>query len=342
VAAFLSDLLLWLTDIWGRMFVGLFGDRARQRRRQLISLGDGGVRLSSLNAPQLSEIVAMPDLPAQLKRLGKNRKSRLGECALRLEDGRALVRRLAPIALPASRLRAAALLDLETTTPFRRSDAHALTLSGRGGVGSHYAIVKRAILDPLIEACGAAGLKIGRIDIVCGAEVHCVSAGDLRLLSEGAGRPAKGWARALMLVIAISGIGTLAHIEVQYDAAIRQVESSAGQLAEEAKAVRNAMDQRAARIAEIQALRTSVEERKLVSAIWEELARVLPDSSFLTDLAVKDSSVSLAGYSAAASSVIVALEGSAMFDQASFTGPVVKVPGIAGDRFAIDLNMGDK
>jgi general secretion pathway protein L len=68
----------------------------------------------------------------------------------------------------------------------------------------------------------------------------------------------------------------------------------------------------------------------------------LPDSSFLTDLTVKDSDVSIAGYSAAASSIIVALEGSDMFDQASFTGPVVKAPGNTGDRFSIDLKMGGK
>jgi general secretion pathway protein L len=342
VAAFLSDLFYWLTDIWGQMFVGRFGRRTLRTPEQLISLGGDGVRLSSPTAPQLSGIVEMSDLPSQLRRLSQKRRGRTGEFVLRLEDGRALVRRLSPIALPASRQRSAALLDLETATPFGRGDAHALTLRGRGAAGSSYAIVKRVILDPLIEACVAAGLKIDRIDIVSGAGVHCVSAGDLRLLSEGAGTPGQGWARALMLVIALSVAGTLAHVAVQYDTAIQHVEGSIGQLAEAAKAVRGAMDQRAARIAEIQALRTSVEERKLISGIWEELARVLPDSSFLTDLTVKDSDVSIAGYSAAASSIIVALEGSVLFDQASFTGPVVKAPGNIGDRFAIDLKMGGK
>jgi general secretion pathway protein L len=340
MAAFLSDLFLWLTDIWGQMFVGLFVRRVQRQR--LISLGGDGVRLSAQNGSQPSEIVAMTGLAAQLKQLGPHLRDHSGACALRLEDGRALVRRLSPLALPASRLRAAALLDLETATPFRRSDAHALMLRGRGGEGSSYAIVKRAILDPLIAACAGAGLRIGQIDIVSGAEVHPVSAGDLRQLSNSAGQPEKSWARALMLIIALSSVGTLAHRSAQYDTAIRQVESSNGLLAEEAKAVRSAIDQRAASIAEIQALRINVEERKLVSAIWEELARVLPDSSFLTDLAVKDSNVTISGYSAAASSIIVSLEGSAMFDQASFTGPVVKAPGATGDRFAIDLKMGGK
>jgi general secretion pathway protein L len=340
VADFLSDLILWLTDIWGQMFARLFVRRLQ--RRQIISFGGDGARILAQNGMPLSETVSVSGLTAQLKQLVPYRRGHPRECVLRLEDGCALLRRLSPIALPASRLRAAALLDLETATPFRRGDAHAPMLRGPGGAGSSYAIVKRAILDPLTEACAAAGLRIGEIDIVSRAEVHRVSAGDLRLLAEGAGRLGKSWARALMLVIVLSGIGTLAHMLALYDAAIRQVESSNALLAEEAKSVRSAMDQRAARIAEIQALRTSVEERKLVSAIWEELARVLPDSSFLTDLAVKDSNVSISGYSAAASSIIVALEGSAMFDQASFTGPVVKAPGTTGDRFAIDLKMGGK
>ena len=341
MVAFLEDLFLWLADIWGQTFANIFGRHAMRTR--LICLGSDGARLLAQNAPQQSGIVGAPDLPAQLQRLGQHRKSRPGECVLRLEEGRALVRRLSPIALPASRLRAAALLDFETATPFSRRNAHALTLSAQGGRGgSSYAIVKRAILDPVMEACAAAGLKIGRIDVVSGEQVHQVSVGDLRLLSDGAGSPGKGWLRALMLIVAVAGAGTLAHVAAQYEMAIRQVEGNAGHLAKEAKAVREAMDQRAARIAEIQALRTSVEERKLVSAIWEELARVLPDSTFLTDVAVKDGIVSISGYSAAASSIIVALEGSGMFDQASFTAPVVKVPGATGDRFAIDLKMGGK
>jgi general secretion pathway protein L len=340
MAAFLSDLFLWLTDILGQLSAGIFVRRVQ--RRPVISLGSDGARLLAQNGRHRSETVALTGLTALTQQPGPHRRGHPRECALRLEDGRALVRCLSPLALPASRLRAAALLDLETATPFRRSDAHALILRGRGGAGSSYAIVKRAILDPLIEACAAAGLRIGQIDIVSGAEVHRVTAGDLRHLREHSGRSGKSWARALMLVIALSGIGTLAHMSAQYDAAIRQVESSSALLAEEAKAVRGAMDQRVARIAEIQALRTSVEDRKLVSAIWEELARVLPDSSFLTDFAVKDSNVSIAGYSAAASSIIVALEGSAMFDQASFTGPVVKAPGMTGDRFVIDLKMSGK
>lgn len=328
---------VWLTDIWGQILSGLFGRKAWRARRPLISLGEDGVKLSWGDA---AETLAPANLAAWLKGTDTGRKGRAGECALRLENGRALVRRLSPIALPASRLRAAALLDLESATPFRAGEARALTLRGADGAGSNYAIVKRAILDPVLEACSAAGLKIGRIDIVSGAQVHRVSADSLRRLAGGAGRPGRGLASALLAVVA--GAGTLAHVAVKYDAAIQEVESSAGQLAEEAKAVRGAMDQRAARIAEIAGLRKSIEERKLAGVIWEELARVLPDSSFLTDLAVRDSTVSISGYSAAASSLIVALEGSDMFDQASFTAPVVKVPGNTGDRFAIDLEMGAK
>jgi general secretion pathway protein L len=345
MATFLGDLFLWFVDVWSQMRAGLVGRRAPKARRQQISLGASGIRLEPLDALQQGEIIEMPDLCAELQRIGRQHKSRPQECALRLEEGRALVRRLSPIALPASRLRAAALLDLETATPFRTDDVHALVMRARGSTGlagSNYAIVKRAILDPLIEACTKANRTIGQIDIVSAAQVYSVSDSDLRRLAEGAGRPGKGWRRALMLVTILSGMGTLAHFSVQYDGAIRQAENHAEELAVEAKAVRTAMEQQAARIAEIQALRTSIEERKLVSAIWEELARVLPDSSFLTDLAVKEETVSISGYSAAASSIIVALEGSDLFDQASFTAPVVKVPGNEGDRFAIDLKMGGK
>ena len=337
MAAFFSDLYVWVTDIWGQIIAGIFGRKARRAGRQLICVSEDGVKLSWVDA---AEPWALSDLAARLKGIETQRKGRTGECVLRLENGRGLVRRLSDIALPASRLRAAAFLDLESATPFHQSDAHGLTLRAPSDGGSSYAIVKRAILDPVIDSCSAAGLKIGRIDIVNGEQVHCVSADSLRRLTGGAGKPGRGLAPALLIIIA--GAGTLAHVAVKFDAAIQQIEESAGQLADEAKAVRGAMDQRAARIAEIEGLRKNIEERKLAGVIWEELARVLPDSSFLTDLSIKDSTVSISGYSAAASSIIVALEGSDMFDQASFTAPVVKVPGNAGDRFAIDLKMDAK
>jgi general secretion pathway protein L len=345
MTTFLKDLFLWFMEIVRPFFAARLRRRAVRTPRQLISIGDDGIRMLSGTSLQKSETLAMADLEARLRALGSERNERLGEYVLRLERGRALVRRLSSIALPASRLRAAALLDVETATPFRPGDVHVLALRARDGqttAGSNYAIVKRVILDPLIYAFAQAGVSITRIDIDGGTGVYGVSFADQRRLLGSAGKPGGRLAAAAMSACGLAAIATLAHVTMQYDAAIRQVESSAGQLAEEAKAVRSAMDQRALRIAEIQALRKSVEERKLVSAIWEELARVLPDSSYLTDLAVKDSNVSISGYSAAASSIIVALEGSDMFDQASFTAPVVKVPGNAGDRFAIDLKMGGK
>ena len=338
MAAFFGDLHLWFTDVWRQMLTAFFGRRSRRAPLHLIGLGDDGVKLSWGGGPQGGQFLLLSDLAARLNELDATRKGQAGECALRLDDGRALVRQLSAVTLPASRLRAAALLDLESATPFRPDGAHALTLRAPVGGGSGYAIVKRAILDPVLEACAGAGLKIGQIDIVSGERVHGVSSDCLRRLQGRAGKSAKGWAPAL--IVAATGMGTLTHAAIRYDAAIEQVESRAGTLAEDAKAVLGAMDQRAMRIAEIQALRKSVEDRKLVSAVWEELARVLPDSSFLTDMAVKDGLVSISGYSAAASSIIVALEGSDMFDQASFTAPVVKVPGNDGDRFAIDLKMG--
>jgi general secretion pathway protein L len=340
MAAFFSDFYVWLIDIWGQMIGGVFGRRAFSKQRQLIVLGIDGTRVSIHYPPHASQIVELPDLLDRLKQLPQLRKNRHLKCALRLEDGNALIRRLSPIRLPESRLRTAALLDLEIATPFRRAQAHALSL--KGCAGSSYAIVKRSILDTVLEACAVAKLEIGRIDIVSQAVTHCVSLRDAGLLSDETRGQGKRWQRTPLIVVVMAAVGIVAHLTVQYNTAIRQVESGLGQLTEEAKAVKSALDLRAARIAEIRALRANFEKRKLVSAIWEELARVLPDSSFLTDLVVKDSTVSISGYSAAASSIIVALEGSVMFDQASFTAPVVKVPGTTGDRFAIDLKMDGK
>jgi general secretion pathway protein L len=345
MTSFLRDLFLWWLDVMRQMILTPADGALAQSKRKLVCICAGGVNFASTGSPQQSETVALPDLENMLQLLGFNRKMTPGTITLRIEKGRAVVRKLSGTALPHSRHRAAALLDLQAFTPFRPEDVHMIILQARIGeatAGSNYAIVKRSILDPVTEALKQAGNKAARIEVDDGERIHAVCFADQRRLLGALGPSGSRILPFAIAAFALAAAGTLAHRTLQYDNAARVVETSVGQLSAEAKIVRAELDKRAMRLAEIQALRKSIEERKLVSPIWEELAKVLPDSSFLTDLGIKDSNVSITGYSAAASSIIVALEGSDLFEQASFTGPVVKVPGNSGDRFAIDLKMGGK
>ena len=290
------------------------------------------------------ERVSLDGLEERFQELAREMRMRRGRLLLRIDRGGAIVRSLGKLALPASQHRAAALLDLEMATPFRNGSAHALTLRAAqvtGGTSCDYAIVKRGALDRITGALKDAGVNIAAVELDDGAlfrEVHPVS----RKTLTGQGKANRSFRALLTSMILAGALGTYLHACLRQQSAIEALEAASVPLAAEAKTVRLALDERAAQLAEVAALRKSVSERVLASAVWEELSRVLPDSTYITDMTVKTDGVSITGFSASASSIVVTLEGSPLFDQAAFAGPVVKVPGFDGDRFSIDLKLGGK
>jgi general secretion pathway protein L len=337
MAEIVKDWLDWWIDVTRQMLPW------RTRRliaRCVICLTTDGIQIVRSG---LTETCERDGIDARLRALGADLKRRREPAVLRIAKDSAVVRRLGAVALPASQHRSAALLDIEASTPFRMDGVHVLVLRPDQEHGGHtcaYAIVKRSLLDPLTGALKKAGIDVERAEIDDGVlprEVHAADRAALFQTSNAAGKRLAVLVTTLLLAAAA---GTYAHAWFRQDAALSSLEAASTSLAAEAKAVRGALDARTARVAEVLALRKSVEGRMLVSSVWEELSRVLPDSTYLTEMTVKTDGVSIIGFSAAASAIIVALEGSSLFDQAAFAGPVVKAPGFSGDRFAIELNTG--
>ena len=340
---FLQDWTAWWLGAARDMFS--FFLRASGRRNASCSafISFDGTRLSCPEADLQTKPIFLIDLETRL-RACRNEHRRLPQAlALRLESNRAVVRKISEIRLPASRRRATALLDLEASTPFLPCDVHVLMLRmplGGTARGSAYAIVKRAILDPHIAAFKNAGFKIASIEVNDGSRSIPVERRDRNDLLKVNDPAAKRRVLAGAAIFAAAALGTFLNASFAYDDATTKAGRELERLGAEAKLVRASLDLRAARVLEIRSLRRSVKERIPATAIWEELARVLPDSAFLTDMNITDKTVSITGFSLAATSVIVALEASDKFDGANFTAPVVKTPGMEGDRFAIELKTG--
>lgn len=71
----------------------------------------------------------------------------------------------------------------------------------------------------------------------------------------------------------------------------------------------------------------------------EELTRILPPNTWLTDISIVKEKVEIKGVSATASALIPLLENSTHFKDAGFNGTIVKTP--EGERFAIRFNLKD-
>ncbi len=76
-----------------------------------------------------------------------------------------------------------------------------------------------------------------------------------------------------------------------------------------------------------------------VVQVWEELARILPDSTYLTEVEVREAEVVVTGFSDAAPALIRLLEGSQTLHDASFTGPVVQDRARGKEQFSLRMSL---
>jgi general secretion pathway protein L len=268
---------------------------------------------------------------------------RKGPVNIRFECDTAIIRKMTTASMPESRHKAAAHFDMQSMTPFRLADFYALNVKQTNHMpGAFYAVVKRPEFGALLHALDAENLKINTVSFEDRPQKFMLTQSALNGLR---GKESSLRSRSTAAIIAFFAFIiplSFANYSYRDNAVVNQIERSIEPLISEAKELRLELDKRAALNLEMQALRESIEDRKPAIAIWEELAQVLPDSSFLTDLTIAQDKVSIAGYTRSASAIIVALEASNIFDEVAFTSPVVKVPGREDDRFSIELKIGTK
>ena len=69
--------------------------------------------------------------------------------------------------------------------------------------------------------------------------------------------------------------------------------------------------------------------------LWRETSRILPDNTWVTDWRFRDGSVSIAGYSLAATELVGLFEKSQLFTQASLDAPITFDSVNGRERFSL-------
>ncbi len=89
--------------------------------------------------------------------------------ALAIDDDRYLRRQLSPLRLPRSKLAAMARLDMQASTPFSSQDAYMFySDSGQTGTASGYAVVKKTILQPVLDELSGSGIAVRALKFLGG------------------------------------------------------------------------------------------------------------------------------------------------------------------------------
>jgi general secretion pathway protein L len=255
------------------------------------------------------------------------------------------------IALPleaAGSLVAAVLQDLKARTPFRIDDVYHSHMSRR--VGSEGRILARQWIirkDIVVDVLSHLGL---RPDDVTFVEPGNQTAPAIRIaMRPGQDYAHRSWPRkaawtllvSTVLLATTSAAATYWRQQSQIDELASLVAASRSK----AQKVRSEIDQLEQQQGTLSRLRQKRTSSPTLLKIWEEITRVLPSHSWLTELRVseigpkQEQQVTITGLSAAASTLVGLVTQSPVLFDASLTAPISVDPVEGRERFVLQAKV---
>lgn len=256
---------------------------------------------------------------------------------LAFDESRYLYRKLSDSYLPDYRIHELAVLDLISQTPFEHEDVFIIPDSCNGR-GKGYYILKKSILNPALNALKSVKLKPKFLSFHSLGEINALPFQSISNIKK-----TNFFSRNLMAIFAILvfvfGAITFAHFQVRYETAADELDVQIATISKDVKEVRSIIaNQRelSDRLSNVLDLKNNASS---TIEVWEEFSRILPDSSWLSVLKISEDKITASGYSRNAASLIEIIDGSTLFADAGFDGPVVAIPGKDIQRFAIQVRL---
>lgn len=332
----LKDFLFWWRSELRRSLPFFLSSRMRARSPDatVLTVTRDGCTLAS--SP---ELIPLAELAERVRALRAGGAVGAADIRVHLAPDRCLRRTVSPRHLPISALRKAAELDVETQTPFDRGEVQLLVPADQGATSVYY-LVRKSVLAEVQEQLRSANLQVrelsadGENDVV---QTLAVRGTPLRTNRRFAAEKAfiAGMAAATVAFLVFSFI----QLHSKASAANNQLDAEIARAEVEARKARRAYDAYVARISQVEALKSQSLAGPRATVMWEELSKIVPDSSYLSNLKMQDDRIEISGFSKASSELIPLVEGSDLFEAAEFVSPVVKVPGFEGDRFSISFRQ---
>jgi general secretion pathway protein L len=254
-----------------------------------------------------------------------------------------LRRRLVLPAAAADRLRDVAGYEIDRQTPFAADavafDARVLGRRGDGQMEVELVVVPRAKLDEQLAQLGAAASQLAGADL---ADAEGEPVGVNLLPPELRRRrhdPARGWNASLALVFIIATATMLSLVLRNREDAARRLQAQVAQQAASARAV---SQQRAELVALVDGRAWILRERAArpqVVAVLDQVARRLPDDTWLDRLAIDNDRITMIGRSKQASALVARMEGAPQWRSPALTGTLQPDPRSGRDRFTLVADL---
>jgi len=252
---------------------------------------------------------------------------------LALDETKYLYRQLSNHLLPDYRVSELAELDLISQTPFERSDVY-LIADNCNGSGRGYYILKKSILHSLIDSCKKSKIKTKTLLLTGNDNQFSIKISEVyKFVSESVFR--RNLKIAFAFLIIMTSCLTVVHFHWRYEKAGNSLDEQIVIVSKDVAQVRSIVANQKALSNRLKNVLDLKKNASSTMEVWEELSRILPDSSWLSVLKVSDDEIIISGFSRAAASLIEIIDSSPIFAQAGFDGPVVAIAGKNIQRFAI-------
>ena len=343
---------------WARELRGIFTAPPRPgfvhpKRRIVAAAGDGSVRWLDEADQSLKPIgpespIADAD-PATIKivqRLASRRRA--VPVGLRIAKHACFERR---IELPeAARPDIARILelDLERATPFKHKDVYTAfyedrptPVSPKGRIAVCQLIVKRERIDEPRQILRRQGIDATFAD--CWNESGSAPLPVDFLAKTPAANDAPHRPQTLAKLMALSALvlaGSAAGLALQRgNSAIEALEIKVAEAKTRAQSIRKSVDQAEAVLQGATALRNLKVQRLPVPAILEELTRLLPSSTYVTDFRIDAGKLAITGLSQSAAELVPVIENSVLFESAAMAAPVLFDTSANKEQFRIEARL---
>ena len=229
-------------------------------------------------------------------------------------------------------------LELDRHTPFRLAEVyfdHRITGFDDGGrrVLVELLVVPRKLADRALAVARALGFPPDRTGVANEDGINFLNNGE-----RDADFPRQTMAARIALGLGLALLLLLPWFALKY--AARHEEMRMNELRREAAATDKLHTEVQALLKRNRNLPLRKQSGPMLMSVLEELARVLPEKTWIAELRMEGDKLSLVGYSASASSLIAIIEESDLFSGTDFGSPVMPDPALHAERFNLVTTVG--
>jgi general secretion pathway protein L len=343
IAAFFA---WWLGELAGLTPRRLRPASGRRRRGVVLALGQSETAVTERSAEGERTLGSVardaPDHDQRLRALLRQSRRHARLVTLRLAGDLGLRKTLDLPLAARDDLDQLLRFEMDRLTPFRADEVYfaqrvlASDAAGRR-IAVELEVVPKRVVEQALASAQRLGLSPARVELAAapgGAE-------PLNLLGheQGGGVRESRVTRALVLLALILAVIAVAIPLRRQQARLDELETrvaSARAEAEESLALRARLDQLTESARFLVAEKT---RRPMIAEVLAELTRLVPDRAHIVQLDLRDGSVQLHGYAAAASDLIGLLDQSKLFRTPQFRSPVTQDPRSGTERFHLSVEL---